>query len=180
MTDRNTRPEAKDWTKTSLGERVEHICQLRGWSLNKLGEEAGLASGVMSRLARREATVAGAPDTLAKVADAGGVNVLWLMLGRGPVERVEHRPGLLRTHPGWPAALAEAKKWQRGIPDEFWELAGDTAFPAPPRLDWQLIVGLVRELYSAHQRWQEESARRDDAPSSSGRATPARPGTKKR
>ncbi|MFT3767402.1 MAG: helix-turn-helix transcriptional regulator [Minicystis sp.] len=185
MSDRAPRPETKDWTKTSLGKRVDHVCQLRGWSLNKLGEEAGLASGVMSRLARREATVAGAPDTLAKVADAGGVNVLWLMLGRGPVERVEHRPGLLRTHPDWPAALAEAKKWQRGIPDEFWELAGDAAFPAPPRLDWQLIVGLVRELYSAHQRWQEESARRGSTPPPAGPesapgTTKARSGAKKR
>ena len=42
---------SEDWTATSLGERVEHVCKLRGWSLNKLGEEAGLASGVMSRLA---------------------------------------------------------------------------------------------------------------------------------
>jgi transcriptional regulator with XRE-family HTH domain len=163
----------KDWTTTSLGERVEHVCKLRGWSLNKLGEEAGLASGVMSRLARREATTAGAPDTLARVADAGGVNVLWLMLGRGPVERIEHQVGQLRGHPDWATAVAEAKKWQRGIPDEFWELAGDAAFPAPPRLDWQLIVGLVRELYSAHQRYQEESARAapaSGAPSSSSRA----------
>jgi len=163
MSDPRAGQGAKDWTKTSLGERVEHVCGLRGWSLNKLGEEAGLASGVMSRLARREATVAGAPDTLARVADAGGVNVLWLMLGRGPIERVEVRAGALRAHPGWPAALAEAKKWQRGIPDEFWELAGDAAFPAPPTLDWQLVVGLVRELYSAHQRWQEETERRGEA-----------------
>jgi hypothetical protein len=26
-------------------------------------------------------------------------------------------------------ALAEAKKWQRGILDEFWELPGDAVFP---------------------------------------------------
>ena len=162
MSGAHRRNEPVDWTKTSLGERVEHVCALRGWSLNKLGEEAGLATGVMSRLARRSAITAGAPDTLARVADAAGVNVLWLMLGRGPIERVETRTGALRTHPGWPAALAEAQKWQRGIPDDFWELAGETAFAAPPQLDWQLIVGLVRELYSAHQRWQMESARRDD------------------
>jgi transcriptional regulator with XRE-family HTH domain len=156
---RNARPEPEDWTTTSLGQRVEHVCKLRGWSLNKLGEEAGLASGVMSRLARRSASRAGAPDTLARVADAGGVNVLWLMLGRGPVERVAQSSGALRSHPDWPGALAEAKKWQRGIPDDYWELAGDSTFPAPPRLDWQLVVGIVRELYSAHQRALEQAAR---------------------
>ena len=161
---RRPQEEPVDWTATSLGERVEHVCKLRGWSLNKLGEEAGLASGVMSRLARREASVAGAPDTLAKVADAAGVNVLWLMLGRGPVEPVPHQTGRLRDHPGFPAALAEAKRWQRGIPDEFWQLAGETVFPAPPRLDWQLLVGIVRELYSAHQRWLEERERLGEPP----------------
>jgi len=163
MTGAHRRNEPVDWTNTSLGERVEYVCALRGWSLNKLGEEAGLGTGVMSRLARRSAITAGAPDTLARVADAAGVNVLWLMLGRGPIERIETRTGALRTLPGWAAALAEAQKWQRGIPDEFWELAGETVFAAPPQLDWQLLVGLVRELFSAHQRWQMESARRGDA-----------------
>ncbi len=157
----------RNWTETSLGERVEYICALRGWSLNKLGEAAGLASGVMSRLARRDKNTAGAPDTLMRVADAAHVSVLWLMLGRGPIEVVEPGEGTLRGHPDWPAVLAEAKKWQRGIPDEFWERAGDASVPGSPRLDWQLVVGLVRELYSAHQRALEEAER-------SGEAAPAR------
>jgi hypothetical protein len=86
------------------------------------------------------------------LAEAAKVNVLWLMFGEGPVEPVEAVPGTLRAHPDWPTALAEAQRWQKGIPEEFWELAGDSTVPAPERLDWQLIVGLVRELYSAHQR----------------------------
>ena len=157
------RPAPSDWTRSSLGERVDHVCRLRGWSLKKLGEEAGFDSGVMSRLAARTATIAGAPDTLARLAKAARVNVLWLMLGEGPVEPVEHATGTLGSHPDWSAAVAEAKKWQRGIPDEFWDLAAETVFPVPPRLDWQLVVGLVRELYSSHQRWlQEEDAERGD------------------
>jgi transcriptional regulator with XRE-family HTH domain len=156
---RTAGPAPKDWKQSSLGQRVDHICVLRGWSLKKLGEEAGYDSGVMSRLAARTAATAGAPETLGRVAKAAKVNVLWLMLGEGPVEQVEHSVGMLRMHPDWTKTVAEAKEWQSGIPDEFWELAGDTAFPAPPRLDWQLIVGLVRELYSAHQRWLRESAR---------------------
>jgi transcriptional regulator with XRE-family HTH domain len=166
--------ERKDWTRTSLGERVEHVCAIRGWSLNRLGEEAGLASGVISRLARREANTAGAPDTLARVADAAGVNVVWLMLGRGPVEGAEPGPASLRDHPDWPQALAEAKRWQRGIPEEFWVRAGDVSLLAPPRLDWQLVVGIVRELYSAHQRALEAAERTGEA-ASPGAAPPARP-----
>lgn len=152
----NARPPPRDWKGSSLGQRVDHICVLRGWSLKRLGDEAGYDSGVMSRLAQRTATIAGAPETLARVAKAGGVNIAWLLLGEGPVEVVEHSVGTLRTHPGWAVALAEARKRQRGIPEEFWDLVGETAFPAPPQLDWQLIVGLVREMYSAHQRWLVE------------------------
>jgi len=162
MSDARARGGERNWTETSLGERVEYVCALRGWSLNKLGETAGLASGVMSRLARRDKNTAGAPDTLMRVADAAHVSVLWLMLGRGPIEAVEPGEGTLRNHPDWPAVLAEAKKWQRGIPDEFWERAGDASFPAAP-LDWQLVVGIVRELYSAHQRALEEAERSGEA-----------------
>jgi hypothetical protein len=100
--------------------------------------------------------MAGAPETLKRVAEAARVNVLWLMVGEGPVEPLAAAPGSLRSHPDWPTALAEAKKWQKGIPDDFWELAGDAVFPMPARLDWQLVVGLVREFYSAYQRWESE------------------------
>jgi transcriptional regulator with XRE-family HTH domain len=145
-----------DWTNSSLGERIDHICSLRGLSLNRLGEAAGIASGPMSRLSRREENMAGSPDTLTRIADAGGVNVAWLLAGRGPVER--ERRGSLRAHVDWPTALADAKKRQRGIPEEFWEMVGD--YPAPKRIDWQLIVGLVRELFSAHQRFEEDEPER--------------------
>jgi transcriptional regulator with XRE-family HTH domain len=151
---RELRPAPADWTQSSLGERVDHICRLRGWSQNRLGQESGYASGVISRLADREAAIAGAPQTLARVAKAAGVNVLWLMLGEGPVEPLAPPVGSLRAHPDWPTALAEAKKWQRGIPEEFWELPGDAVFPTLARLDSQLVVGLVREFYSAYLRWE--------------------------
>ncbi|MFT3770148.1 MAG: helix-turn-helix transcriptional regulator [Minicystis sp.] len=141
----------RDWMMSSLGERIAHICELRGWSLNKLGEEAGIASGPMSRMSRRTEVTAGSPDTLKRIADAGGVSVLWLMFGRGPVETGSHHPKALRNHPDWPAALAEAKRRQRGIPEEFWILAGGAVLGVA-HVDWQLIVGLVREMYSAHQR----------------------------
>ena len=77
----------------------------------------------MSKLSRRTEHVAASPDTLARIADASGVSVLWLMLARGPVENTPTRRGMLRTHPDWPTALAEAKKRQRGIPEDFWRIA---------------------------------------------------------
>lgn len=169
----------RDWGQTSLGERIEHICALRGWSLNKLGEEAGIASGPMSRLSRHTEVMGSSPDTLSRIADAASVSVLWLMLGRGPVETVPMQPGMLRAHPDWPAALAEAKKRQRGIPDDFWNLAGASVVQIVSRLDWQLIVGLVREIYSAYQRELETEAEASNTGEHSTRS-PQKSGASKR
>jgi hypothetical protein len=105
----------------------------------------------MSRLSRRSEQTAASPDTLVRIADAAGVNAMWLIFGRGPVGGDDKSGRALRFHPDWPKTLQEAQKRQRGIPDEFWELAGNVAIPRTT-LDWQLIVGLVREIYSAHQR----------------------------
>jgi transcriptional regulator with XRE-family HTH domain len=151
------RPAPSNWADSSFGDRVEHICRLRRWSIHRLAAETGVDSGVISRYAGRTEKTGGTPAVLQKIVEAANVNVAWLMFGQGPVERVPHALGELRTLPGWEAALADAQKRQRGIPDEFWLLAGQTVFPAPPRLDWQLIVGLVREMYSAHQRWNDET-----------------------
>ena len=146
------RPAPADWTTSSLGERMEHICWLRGLSQNDLGKLAGVDSGVISRLVQQAGRTGGHPKTLARVARAGRVNLAWLIVGEGPVEPIPHSPGALCAQPEWPVALAEAKKRQRGIPEEFWLLAADVPLPLSRKLDWQIIVGLVRELYSHHQR----------------------------
>jgi transcriptional regulator with XRE-family HTH domain len=166
-----------DWTTSSLGERIEHICSLRGWTLNKLGEESGIASGPISRLSRRKETTAASPDTLIRIADAANVNAIWLIAGRGPVER--ERRGTLRAHPEWSVALAEAKKRQRGIPEAFWEIVAE--YPAPRRIDWQLLVGFVRELYSAHQRFEEDEPEQspDEQERQPERRSSRRPGSGK-
>jgi hypothetical protein len=108
-----------------------------------------MASGPISRLSRRTEHIAASPETLIRIAEAAGVQPMWLIAGQGPIERVAR--GSLRAHPDWPGALAEAKRRQLGIPEEYWTLAGDVVMQVP-HVDWQLVVGLVRELYSAAQR----------------------------
>jgi transcriptional regulator with XRE-family HTH domain len=158
------RPVPADWTTSTLGQRFDHICRLRGWSLTQLAELSGHAAGVISRLASSKERVAGAVDTLGNVAIAAGVRTDWLMFGRGPIEE---RPGdgrllhgipeelTLRGRPNWNEVLFEAQERQRGIPDDIWEQAAEMALPPERTLDWQLLVGLVRELYWAQQRAQE-------------------------
>jgi hypothetical protein len=151
-------PPPTEWQGSSLGTRIDHVCRLRGWSLQRYGQEAGFASGVMSRLAAHTGRTGSSPDTLRRLADAGRVNIIWLMFGEGPVEPVAAVPGTMRAHPEWPTAFAEAKRRQKGIPEEFWEAAGEAVVPLRERLDWQYIVGLVRELYSDHQRGLDDGA----------------------
>jgi transcriptional regulator with XRE-family HTH domain len=155
MSSSSESPAPRSWSKSSLGERIEHICKLRGWSLRRLAEEAGMASGPMSRLSRRPEHIAASPETLIRIADAARVQPMWLIAGQGPVERIVR--GSLRAHPEWPTALAEARKRQLGIPEEYWSLVGDVVLQVP-NVDWQLVVGLVRELYSAAQRKDVEPA----------------------
>jgi len=145
-------PVPADWTRASLGERVDHICRIRGCSLNELAQRSGHDPAVLSKLSRNAETVAGKPLTLDSVAEAAGVNVEWLTYGRGPIEG----KGMLREQPDWEAVLAQAQNAQRGIPDEVWRIVGDTVFPSPRPLDWQLLVGMVRELFWAHKRYLEE------------------------
>jgi hypothetical protein len=150
-------PPPTEWVGSSLGTRIDHVCRLRGWSLQRYGQEAGFASGFMSRLADHTELTGSSPATLRRLATAARVNIMWLMFGEGPVEPVAAVPGTMRAHPDWPTAFAEAKRRQKGIPEEFWEAAGDAVVPLRERLDWQLIVGLVRELYSDHQRGLDEA-----------------------
>jgi len=77
----------KDWRKSTLGERIKHVADMRGVSLNKLGALAGIASGPMSRLSRKDEQIAASPETLVKLADAAAVNLTWLANGVGPIER---------------------------------------------------------------------------------------------
>lgn len=73
----------RDWTGTTLGERVRFMAEHEKVSLNKLGERAGLKSGAMSRLSRDSGEVHRSPETLAKLADAWDYSVEWLTYGRG-------------------------------------------------------------------------------------------------
>jgi transcriptional regulator with XRE-family HTH domain len=74
----------KEWSASSLGERIRHMAELRAVSLNALGRRAGIDSGPMSRLSRRGSTAA--LDTLRKLADAWEFHFEWLAFGRGQPE----------------------------------------------------------------------------------------------
>lgn len=82
---------SRDWTSTTLGERVRWLAEHEGVSLNKLGERAGLRSSVMSRLSRDSGEVHRSPETLDKLAGAWSVSVEWLTYGRGQPEQTVPR-----------------------------------------------------------------------------------------
>ncbi|KYG11244.1 hypothetical protein BE21_08235 [Sorangium cellulosum] len=73
----------RDWTRTTLGDRVQYLAEREGVSLNKLGARAGLGSGAVSRLSRDHGPLNRSPETLDKLARACGVSVEWLTYGRG-------------------------------------------------------------------------------------------------
>jgi transcriptional regulator with XRE-family HTH domain len=176
-----------DWTSSSLGERIKYTCQLRGISLNELGEAAGMSSGPLSRYSRNAERIAGSPEHLAKVAEAGRVSVLWLIFGRGPVEVDPIVAQPWASRPEWPEVLDKALRRQV-IPDEFWALAGRSVI-AVRRLDWELVAAVAWDLYAAHLRsidasnaepdatriaaFREDGGRLPDAPADHSKTGPA-------
>lgn len=70
----------RDWSTSSLGERIRHLCLLRGVGQNDLAKRAGIKSGPMSRLATKRARAGG---SVARIADAAPCSIWWLAIGRG-------------------------------------------------------------------------------------------------
>jgi transcriptional regulator with XRE-family HTH domain len=71
----------------TLGKRIVYARKRKGWSQNKLEEEAGLSLGMVSRAEhdRRAPTT----ETVGKLATALGVRVEWLLSGTPPMEPEE-------------------------------------------------------------------------------------------
>ncbi len=139
-----------DWTTSTLGERLLHVCELRGWGLNELGREAGILSGTMSRLSRKEDTIAGDPESLVKIADAAKVSHRWLTDGKGFPEA---DPAVtLGERKDWPALVAAAKRLYSTIPEAGYVLAARAAAPLDEEVDAELVATLARAFLDARDR----------------------------
>lgn len=151
----------RNWTTSSLGERIEHICEIRGIGVNELGRRAGFPSGTMSRLKGKTAQSAGKGATMARIAEAGHVRLEWLSTGQGPVEESVdetvpvsssgQRLRLLRELPDWPTLVAEAKRQRRDIQEPYWTEAGE-AYVRAKRYDWVVIADVAALLKNAAER----------------------------
>lgn len=73
----------KDWSRTTLRERILHLAKLVGVkSQNELGRLAGIESGPMSRLARKK-VAGGSLQLLNRLSAATKVSIAWLAYGQG-------------------------------------------------------------------------------------------------
>lgn len=150
-------PPRKDWSKSSVGERIAYLTELRGVTLNELGRRAvpPIASGPMSRLSRNPLRDGGASNTIRRLADAWEVEFAWLAFGLGDVEKaVTSVPvvasGLAHLEEQFPN-LAEASRELRGrVSREALTGARSMALASPADLEvgtWvQILVSLDRSL----------------------------------
>lgn len=147
----------RDWTTSSLGERVLHAASLRGWGINQFGEKSGLTGGPVSRLSRRTERYAGAPETLLRLAIAASVSPQWLAFGLGQPEE----PSL----PGSPAdrypnrATAAAIARQGGVGEAAVQSVVEEAFAleADPPVLWWIDRMRLREAEMRSQRGATET-----------------------
>lgn len=75
--------ERKDWTNSSLKERLTWAMGRKHIGTNELGEAAGLTGSAVSKLATRTEAVAGQAATLLKLSTALDVSPAWLAFGLG-------------------------------------------------------------------------------------------------
>lgn len=81
----------RDWSVSSLGERIRWIAETHYVSLNEVTRRAGMGMGTGSRLARDAGPVKRSAETLRRIADAWNVSLEWLTYGRGQPERMPER-----------------------------------------------------------------------------------------
>lgn len=78
----------RDWTATTLGERVRYLAERNNVSVSALGVPAGLNRAAMSRLANdKSPEVKRFSGTIDRLAQAWNVSVEWLTYGRGQPEQ---------------------------------------------------------------------------------------------
>lgn len=74
----------RDWTTSTLGERVRHLAEARGVSISHLGERAGLNRAAIHRMAKDTAVQSRRfAATIDKLVSTWSVSSEWLVYGRG-------------------------------------------------------------------------------------------------
>lgn len=144
-------PMRRDWTRTTYGERVRYITELRGLSLNQLAALSGLSSGTVSRLARRETPMPDFTHTLRALCETGRVPVAWLAFGQGEPEDTE--AARLSNRVEWAAARVEALATHGELAAEDVDAVGGLRdSSAIPPLDGAFVAGVASELAALRKR----------------------------
>ena len=72
----------RDRVQRDIADRIVEGCRVRGWTLRRLAEEAGIAASLVGRYARAGG-VTPSPGALHDLGSALGVSPAWLLTGEG-------------------------------------------------------------------------------------------------
>lgn len=149
---------ARSWEGSTYGERVRHLAEMRGLSLNQLAALAGLPSGTISRLARHGAPVPDHARPLQALSETGQVSLAWLAFGQGQPD--DAAPRHLRDRAGWQDARTEALAARGELAEEDVDAVGDMLDVASiPALDGPFVAGVASELAALRRRRAKVSAK---------------------
>ena len=131
------------WEESTVGERIVHMCKVRGISVFELAQRAGIAHGPIYKLSKRkERLTTASVITMTKLAKAADVSLEWLVGGEGPMER--QKPRLVRDNTDWPLLVEEARRSFGSVPERYFEEIGDS-LDTGRTLTW-LYVGRSAQL----------------------------------
>jgi transcriptional regulator with XRE-family HTH domain len=78
----------RDWTDSTLADRLRYLAEREGVSISRLGEQAGLTRAAIHRMAKDESReVKRFAGTIDKLATRWNVSSEWLFYGRGDPDR---------------------------------------------------------------------------------------------
>lgn len=140
----------RSWAETTYGDRVRHIAELRGLSLNQLAALAGLPSGTLSRLGRHAAIIPDHLQAMHALCQTGQVSAAWLAFGQGEPESTAPR---LRNRGEWTDARSAALTARGELSEEDVDAVGAVPDDASiPALDGPFVAGVASELAALRRR----------------------------
>lgn len=117
---------------TTVADRLESLLEMKGWSQSELSERAGLARSHVNRIIKHPDRPT-QTDTLAAIAHAAGVSLVWLSKGQGSPDADDSARSPSTTESsvphmvnaiGFDDALTEAKRRHPEVSEETWEAVG--------------------------------------------------------
>lgn len=151
-------------TMSTLGQRLEEAMSFAGLNASQLSRATArpglpaISPGHISHLKKGTRGKEPTADTIARLAQACGVDPGWLRTGEGPSPGAQGLPRVLQHRPEWAAVAASVREQHPELPDDAVRAVGE--LPEMTAIVPVLDVAFVRDLAVALAALRARAAHR--------------------